>query len=145
MKYIKSTTQKTYKIEGIKIPACVTSNNEYAELTEEQLTLLKNNAVGKSLIKSGGVLIVTEKPAGSGSSITTLTSNNAELIAKNTELTAQVETIQAKYDALQQGTKASALKECQSQISTTQTELDNANATIAELKAQLAAGTGTTE
>ena len=147
MYYIKSTTQKTYSVLGKIIPACVTANNEYLQVDSEFVTKMKSMPVIKSLIKSGGIFITDEEPAELKNSLEGLTTSNAALMARNTELQEQIKALNSKLtadvnsaEALEaahketEDLKAEAVKELQEK----QDALDAANAEIEKLKKKLA-------
>lgn len=139
MKFLKSTTNKSYRIEGITIPPCVTKDNAYAELGEDAYTKITSNPVGKALINAGGILVLSQKPANANASVESLATSNSELMAQNAALKTQLEALQAEAATTSSTTATrKALKESQALLSDAQAEIES-------LKAQLAAVTSTTE
>lgn len=128
MYYIKSTTQKTYSVMGKIIPACVTRNNEYLKAESDFVTEMKKIPVVKSLIDAGAILILDKAPAEIENSIEGLTSSNAALIAKNTELQAKIKELEANTNVDDKVAKVEA--EARALI-------DDRDAEIARLKARL--------
>lgn len=95
MKWLKSTTQKTWYAKGMKIPQCVTPNNEYLQLEDNDYEALAKMPVIASLIKAGGILVLSEEPAELKNSVEVLQSDKAVLIAKNTELEARIKELES--------------------------------------------------
>lgn len=86
MKWLKSTTQKSYIIEGKKIPQCITPNNDYLALSDEGYNNFIKNAVIKSLVNGGAILVTDIEPQSPTQQASTLTKEKAMLIRENTEL-----------------------------------------------------------
>ena len=135
MKWLKSTTQKTYLIDGKKIPACVTPDNEYLALSDDGYVTLKKNKVIASLIEGGAVLVTDVEPMSPSKQASVLTQEKALLIKENTEL----------KEKLKEAEDSSALR---AELDSTKSELASlkkkyaalekeAKETIAELEAQL--------
>ena len=88
MKYLKSTTDKSYTAEGKIIPAI--SQSPLA-VTEEVYNKITSMSVIKSLIKTGGILVLDKysEPVSSDAAtarLRTLTSENARLQKELKEL-----------------------------------------------------------
>lgn len=134
MRWLKSTTQKSYTALGHVIPKCIPDNN-YLKVSEEEFAQLMAIAVIKSLVNAGGILVTAVEPSELRNSIEGLTSSNAELIAKNTQLEERVKELEAA------GGDTSAVEEIKSQaikeLQEKQDALDAAQAEIARLKEQL--------
>lgn len=94
MKWLKSTTQKTWVVKGRKIPACMTPTNEYLQLEDSEYEGIAKMPVIASLIKAGGILVLSEEPAELKNSVEALQGNNAALVAKNTALEARVKELE---------------------------------------------------
>lgn len=132
MFYIKSTSQCTYTVKGKVIPANVTPNNDYLVVDGTFVASIKKSPVIKSLIDSGSILILDKEPTEVKNSITGLTKSNAALIAENNALKEQLKSAGLGEDM-------NALKkEALDEINKRQAALDEANAEIEKLRAQLA-------
>lgn len=136
MYYIKSTSQKTYVVNGKIIPACVTPENDYLVVDSAFVTEIKKMPVIASLIRNGNILILDKEPEELKNSIKGLSSSNAELIATNTELQKQVEELQKQLKTPVDDIEA-IKKEAIDEITKRQEELDKANAEIERLKKRL--------
>ena len=136
MKWLKSTTQKEWTIQGKTIPACVTPHNDYLVLNDSDYATISDIPVIKSLIKSNAIIVLDHEPAELKNSVEALQGSNAELTARikqlETELASKpdVEAIKAQAAA----EKEAALKELDDKASAIIAEKD---ARIAELEAQL--------
>lgn len=137
MKWLKSTTQKTWTVNGKVIPACVTPHNDYLVVDDSEYTVITGTPVIKSLIKAGGILVLNEEPAELKNSVSSLQGSNAALTAEITQLKEQLKTAGKKP------TKAEIEKireEAQAEIKAQAiAELEEKEARIKELEAQLAA------
>lgn len=105
---------------------------------------MTQKVVFASLIKSGEVLVLKEEPAELKNNIEGLTSSNASLIAKNTELKEELKVLKEQLDGQKRDVdaevasqveafKAEAIKELQEK----QDALDKALAQIKDLKKQV--------
>ena len=137
MKWLKSTTQKTWTVNGKVIPACVTPHNDYLGVDDSEYATITGTPVIKSLIKAGGILVLNEEPAELKNSVSSLQGSNAALTAEITQLKEQLKTAGKKP------TKAEIEKireEAQAEIRAQAiAELEEKEARIKELEAQLAA------
>lgn len=137
MKWLKSTTQKEWTIQGKTIPACVTPHNDYLVLNDSDYATISDIPVIKSLIKSNAIIVLDHEPSELKNSVESLQGSNAELTARIKQLEAElaakpdVEAIKAQAAA----EKDAALKELDEKASAIIAEKD---ARIAELEAQLA-------
>lgn len=137
MKWLKSTTQKTWYAAGHKIPACITQNNEYLQLEEADYNALVAIPVIASLIKAGGILVLSEEPAELKNSVEALQGDKAALIAKNTELEARISELQASQNSVDvEAIKEEAVAELKAEAIS---ELQKKDDEIANLKKQLEA------
>lgn len=93
--WVKSTTQKTWYVMGKKIPACVTPNNEYLQLEDDEYQRISTIPVIASLIKAGGILVLKDEPAELKNSVEGLQGSNAALVAKNTALEEEIKKLKA--------------------------------------------------
>lgn len=143
MKWLKSTTQKTWVASGKTIPACVTPHNDYLQIDDSEYAVLTAIPVIKSLINAGGILVLDQEPAELKNSVDNLQLSNVALKARNAELETQIAQLQKQATPIvdveaikaeaQEEIKAEAIKELQEK----QESLDAAQAEIKKLKAQL--------
>lgn len=138
MRWLKSTSQKTWYAMGFKIPACVTPNNDYLQLGEDDYGKISKLPVISSLIKAGGILVLNEEPAELKNSVEVLQGSNAELIAKNTALEEEIKQLRsAQGETVDvEAIKAAAIAELKEEAIT---ELQAKEDRIAELEKQLKA------
>lgn len=108
MKYVKSTTQKEWVALGKVIPACVTKDNRYLKIEDEEWTKISEIPVIKALIKSGGIFVSDKAPSDLQESSTELKVTNAELKAEIAQLKAQ---LSAQKDDSGLGAKVTELQE----------------------------------
>lgn len=94
MKYIKSTTQKSYTVNGKVIPACVTPGNKTLEVDDSEWFQISTQPVIASLIKSGDLLVLDEDP--NVKEDTAARNQVAELTAKNTELEEKIRLLETQ-------------------------------------------------
>ena len=144
MKWLKSTTQKTWTVNGKIIPACITSHNDYLIVDDSTYTEISKIPVIKSLIKAGGILVLGEEPTELKNSVDALQGNNAALTAQVTQLQEQLKVKEAelKVASSKKSTKVDIEKikeEAQAEIKAQAiAELEEKEARIKELEAQLA-------
>lgn len=133
MKWLKSTTQKSWYAMGHKIPACVTPNNEYLQLEDSECTKMTAIPVIASLVKAGGIIILNEEPAELKNSVEALQGDKAALTARITQLEEQLKNTQpVDVEAI----KAEAQEEIKAQAIA---ELQEKEDRIKELEKQLKA------
>lgn len=139
MRWLKSTSQKTWYALGYKIPACVTPNHDYLQLGEEEYGKISKLPVIASLIKAGGILVLNDEPAELKNSVEVLQGSNAELIAKNTALEEELKQLRAaqqpeavNVEAIKEEAVAELKAEAVAELQAKEDE-------IADLKKQLAA------
>lgn len=139
MKYLKSTTQKSYQFEGKKIPPCVTKDNEWLSMTDQAYRDFAKATVIKALINGGAILVTDQEPTSPTKQVKNLTNLNAQQAVRITQLeeelkqakaantgSAEIETLKAALEKQ----KADDLAEIQA----LQSEKD---AEIEKLKAEL--------
>lgn len=131
-RWLKSTTQKAYTVQGKIIPPCVTSDNRWLKITESEYSVMKAMPVISSLIKAGGILVSIKEPEELKNSIEGLKGSNAELIAINTQLEEKIKVLESNGSADVEAIRAQAQKELQDK----QQALDDALAKLAEYKAK---------
>lgn len=145
MKWLKSTTQKTWTISGKVIPACVTAHNDYLKIDDSEFTHLSGAPVVKSLITAGAILVLDSEPAELKNSVAALQGNNAALTAEITQLREQLKAKEVELQAASAKKPAEVdiekiKEEAQAEIKEQAIkELEEKEARIAELEAQLAA------
>lgn len=136
MKWLKSTTDKSYTAQGKTIPSATQTP---LAVTEEVYKKITSMAVIQSLISTGGIIVLDKYTD------PTSTSNNklAVLKEENTRLQAQLKALEAseakakKFDELK--------AEAEQTIAAKDAELAAKDAEIEALKAQLASTTQTEE
>lgn len=144
MKWLKSTTQKTWTVNGKVIPACVTPHNDYLRMDEAEFTAISGTPVIKSLISAGAILVLSEEPAELKNSVSSLQGSNAALTAQITQLQEQ---LRQKDEALASASAATVdvekiKEEAQAEIKAQAiAELQEKENRIAELEKQLAKAT----
>lgn len=99
MRWLKSTSQKSWVINGKVIPQCVTPHNDYLKINDSEYNEMHKRPVFASLERNGCILVLTEEPAELKNSIEALRGDKAALIATNT---AQAETIKQLEEQLKQ-------------------------------------------
>lgn len=125
MKWLKSTTMKSYSLAGKVVPQCVTSDNKWLALSDSDYAAFAKNAVIASLINAGAILVTETEPSSPTQQVSKLTNEMAHLIRENTELKeklkaaedgsavqaeldstkAELEAMTAKYNALEKEAK----------------------------------------
>ena len=146
MKWLKSTTQKTWTIQGKTIPACTTPHNDYLILNDSDYATISDIPVIKSLIKSNAIIVLDHEPSELKNSVEALQGSNAELSARIKQLEAElaskptvdVEALKAEFAA----EKEAALKELDEKASAIIAEKDEQ---IKKLEKQLARAKGKSE
>lgn len=98
MKWLKSTTQKawTVGVEGKQytIPPAETSDNRFLRLDEVEFTKIEALPVIASLIKAGGIMVLSQEPA-------ELRNTVPALQVTNTQLQAELDTAKARIKELE--------------------------------------------
>ena len=145
MRWLKSTSQKSWVINGKVIPQCVTPHNDYLKIDDSEYNEMHKRPVFASLERNGCILVLAEEPAELKNSVEALQGDKAALIATNT---VQAETIKQLEEQLKQSKavdvavikaeaeadKQKALQELDEKASGIIADKDRE---IAELKAQL--------
>lgn len=135
-RWLKSTTQKAYTVQGKIIPPCVTSDNRWLKITESEYSAMKAMPVISSLIKAGGILVSIKEPEELKNSIEGLKGSNAELIAINTQLEEKIKVLESNGSVDVEAIRAEARAEAQKDLQDKQQALDDALAQLAEYKAK---------
>lgn len=102
MKYLKSTTQKAYTVNGKVIPACITPGNKTLVVDDSEWFQISAQPVIASLIKAGDILVMDEDP--NVREDTEARNQVAELKAQNTLLTEKLK--QLEQQSGRKGTEA---------------------------------------
>lgn len=137
-RWLKSTTQKAYTVQGKVIPPCVTSDNKWLKMTESEYSEIKRMPVIASLIKAGGILVTVKEPEELKNSVEGLKGSNAELIAINTQLQEEIKALKsgASDDSEIKRELADLKKEAKAELQAKQKALDEALAKLAEYQAK---------
>lgn len=133
-RWLKSTTQKAYTVQGKVIPPCISPDNKWLKLTESEYSSIKKMPVIASLISAGGILVSLKEPEELRNTVEGLKGSNAELIARNTQLEEQLKAFQGQQTVDVEAIKAEATAAAQK---ASKKELDAALARIKELEAML--------
>ena len=146
MKYLKSTTQKTYTFSGQHIPACVTKDNEVLALNDPAYKEFTKSAVVKALISSGAIIVLDKAPESANQQVKTLTNKTAELSMENTKLHEEIAELKRQLtdsgnNAEVASLKAALAKQVEDDTAEIKALQEAKDARIAELEAQLAAAT----
>lgn len=128
MKYLKSTTQKAYTVNGKVIPACMTPGNKTLVVDDSEWFQISAQPVIASLIKAGDILVMDEDP--NVREDTEARNQVAELKAQNTLLTEKLK--QLEQQSGRKSTEAGdaelqALAKKNEELTKTNEELTKAN------------------
>lgn len=146
MKWLKSTTQKQWTVKGMIIPACVTPHNDYLKVEDSVYAEIAKEAVIKSLITAGSVLVLDEEPVELRNSIDNLQASKLQLQKQNQELQAELDALKkakgqgqdVDVEALKEEAVAEFKKEAIEELQAKQSALEAAEKKIAKLEKQLA-------
>lgn len=126
MKYLKSTSQKAYTVNGKVIPACITPGNKTLEVDDSEWFQISSQPVIASLIKAGDILVLDEDPNVKEDIVAR--DQVAELKAQNTELTERIKQLE------QQGNRKASREDGSKEIAILKAE----NEKLAEANEKLA-------
>lgn len=144
MRYLKSTTQKSYMLNGKKIPQCVTKDNEWLTLNDSAYAEFSKVSVVASLIKSGAIIVTDKEPTTPTKQVSQLTQVNAQQAMEITTLHEEITDLKkqlagsansAEVDSL----KAALEKQRADDLAEIKQLQADKDAEIAKLKKQLAA------
>lgn len=146
MKYLKSTTQKTYTFNGQHVPACVTKDNEVLALNDPAYKEFTKSAVVKALISSGAIIVLDKAPESATQQVKTLTNKTAELSMENTKLHEEIAELKKQLEnsgnnAEVVSLKAALAKQVEDDTAEIKALQEAKDTEIAELKKQLEAAT----
>ena len=94
MKYLKSTNQRAYTVNGKVIPACITPGNKTLAVDDSEWFQISTQPVIASLIKAGDILVMDEDP--NVKEDTEARNQVAELKAQNTLLTEKLKQLEQR-------------------------------------------------
>lgn len=135
MKWLKSTSSKAYTACGYTIPAMA---HEPVAVNEDTYQQMMNMAVIKSLVKTGGIIVLDKYTAKANISdaatqrLQTLTSENAHLADRNRELENKLATLENSPEK----TRAKDVKAAEARASTAEAELAEWKLKYAQLEAE---------
>jgi predicted RNase H-like nuclease (RuvC/YqgF family) len=151
MRYLKSTTQKSYMLNGKKIPQCVTKDNEWLTLNDSAYAEFAKVSVVASLIKSGAIIVTDKEPTTPTKQVSQLTQANAKQAMEITTLHEEIAELKKQLAGSANSAEVDSLKvalekqreEDLAEIKQLQADKDaviaDKDTEIAELKKQLAA------
>jgi hypothetical protein len=105
MRYLKSTTQKSYMLNGKKIPQCVTKDNEWLTLNDSAYAEFAKVSVVASLIKSGAIIVTDKEPTTPTKQVSQLTQTNAKQAMEITTLHEEIAELKKQLAAAKKGSK----------------------------------------
>lgn len=137
MRWLKSTTQKQWVINGMIVPKCITKDNPYLTVEDTEYNKMLSNPVFASLVRAGDVLVLTREPAELQNDVATVNTTNASLRAKNEELTKELEDTKKSVASEVEKQVASFKEDAIAELRAKQDELEKAQAELKELKARM--------
>lgn len=140
MKWLKSTTQKAWTVQGKVIPPCVTPDNRYLVIEDSEYATISKFAVVASLIKAGDIIVLSTEPAELKNSVESLQGDKASLMAEVTRLQEQLKAQEKKLAVTSSIDVEKIKEEAQAEIKAQAVaELEEKEARIKELEALLSA------
>lgn len=109
-KWIKSTTQKTYTIAGKFVPAAVTKDNKYLNMSDSEYAKFLENKVVSSLVNAGALFVTDKEPSTPTQQVSTLTGRVASMTLENTKLQEKVADLEKQLEAAGSGASAKVIK-----------------------------------
>lgn len=134
MRWLKSTTQKEWVINGKIIPKCVTKDNDYLTVEDTEYNKMLSAPVFSSLVKAGDILVFSQEPAELQNSIASLNTSNSTLKTQNKELKAELEAVKASVASEVEKQVEAFKKEAIAELQAKQEELDKAKAELKALR-----------
>lgn len=134
MRWLKSTTQKEWVINGKIIPKCVTKDNDYLAIEDTEYNKMLSAPVFSSLVKAGDILVLSQEPAELQNSVASLNTSNSTLKAQNKELKEELEAVKASVASEVEKQVESFKKEAIAELQAKQEELDKAKAELKALR-----------
>lgn len=148
MKYLKSTTQKSYLFSGRYIPSCVTKDNDVLSVSDDDFRKMQKNPVIASLINAGAIIAMDKAPTTPTQQAKQLTNKVAAMTLENTTLREENASLKAQLAGVGAGTDSEIAALKQQLTDQKQADLEeitalknSTDAEIASLKAQLEAAT----
>ena len=142
MKYLKSTTQKTYLFNGKYIPAAVTKENNFLQMTNGEFDAFQQNPVVKSLMNAGAIFVTDVAPTRPEDQLKSATQDNARLILENTRLQDELRKAKEATGSTEvESLKAALAKQIADDTAEITALRDEKDETIRLLEAKLAAAT----
>lgn len=144
MKWLKSSTQKSWVINGKRIPTTLDGDSEFLQVTDEEYVLMQKKAIFNSLCDTGAIIVLDQEPEAVKNSFPHLHESNAALVTENTQLKDKVSKLEeqlAQKPIDVEQIKADAVKDLQNEaikeLQDKQAELDQANAKLAAAQKEL--------
>ncbi len=134
MRWLKSTTQKEWVINGKIIPKCATKDNDYLAIEDTEYNKMLSAPVFSSLVKAGDILVLSQEPAELQNSVASLNTSNSTLKAQNKELKEELEAVKASVASEVEKQVESFKKEAIAELQAKQEELDKAKAELKALR-----------
>ena len=135
MKFYKSTSSRSYSVNGLVIPA--NNNPHWLTVSNDKATELERVAVVKGLIKAGSILVTDKEPAELARTPGKLLNTNNQLATENATLKAEIEKLKAEKDAVLQGNEAAqALEAAQKEAEDLKHQLEEQQKQYDALKAE---------
>lgn len=151
MRWLKSTTQKAWQVavsgKPLVIPPCDTPDHKYLQVTDNEYNSIIGSTVIKSLVKTGGIMVLDQEPAELKNSVEALQGSNASLVAKNLELERRIKELEASLtgtvtntepgidiEAIKEQAVAELKAEAVAELQQKQDEIDELKASKEELQ-----------
>ncbi len=134
MRWLKSTTQKEWVINGKTIPKCVTKENSYLAVEDTDYNKMLSAPVFASLVKAGDILVLSQEPEELKNDIASLNTSNSSLKAQNNALKQELEEAKASVASEVEKQVESFKKEAIAELQAKQEELEKAKAELKELR-----------
>lgn len=134
MRWLKSTTQKEWVINGKVIPKCETKDNAYLAVEDSEYNKMLTAPVFSSLVKAGDILVLTQEPAELQNSVASLNTSNSTLKAQNKELKDELAEVKKSIASEVEKQVEAFKKEAIAELQAKQDELDKAKAELKALR-----------
>lgn len=133
MRYLKSTSGRSYVVNGKVIPP--NSKPEWLGVNNDEFEAIKKVVVINGLIASGGILVTDKEPAEMARTPGALLNANGKLKQENAELKAELEKLKAEHETALQGNEAAqALEASRAEAEGLRKELEEQKAAYAALE-----------
>lgn len=134
MRWLKSTTQKEWVINGKSIPKCVTKDNAYLAVEDTEYNKMLSAPVFSSLVKAGDILVLSQEPAELKNNIASLNTSNNSLKAQNNALKKELEDTKASVASEVEKQVEAFKRDAIAELQAKQDELEKARAELKELR-----------